>query len=41
MGVSKLQLKFALEPFSTDRTEVAPRSYIVGKNLEGRFVHAR
>src|SRR5229473_4609447 len=37
--MSKPQLKFALEPFSTDRTEVAPRSYVVGKNLEGWFVH--
>src|SRR6266849_8023575 len=37
--MSKPQLKFALEPFSTDRTEVTPRSYVVGKDLEGRFVH--
>jgi len=39
LGVAKPQLKLTLQPISTDRTEIAPGSNVVGKYLESGLAH--
>ena len=39
LRVPEAKVEFALESISTDRTEVAPRSNVVGKYLESGLAH--
>jgi len=39
LRVPEAKLKFALEPISTDRTEIAPGSNVIFEDFQGERIH--